>query len=141
MKRLTTKTMVAAAFVVLAAGSASAQTLKAEIPFAFRVGNAVMAPGAYHVNLSATGHERYLIFRNADTHASAIAQFQAVDVSKDWKASGNAAVRFECGGPNCSLRGMWTGFGETAYDFGSPKHKAEGDMRVAEIGLSAVKAD
>ena len=141
MKRLTIS-MVAAAIVVLAAGSASAQTLKAEIPFAFRVGNAMMAPGSYQVQLSATGHEHFLVFRNSDTRASAAAQFQAGDVPKAWKARGTATIAFECSGARCSLLNMWTGSGNTmGYDFHSPAHRPGGETRMTEIRMSVVKAD
>jgi hypothetical protein len=42
-------TWMVAATLVVAAGTASAQTLTAEIPFAFRTGSAMMAPGTYTV--------------------------------------------------------------------------------------------
>ena len=40
MKRLTTNLMIAAAAIAAVAGSASAQTLKADIPFTFHIGAA-----------------------------------------------------------------------------------------------------
>ena len=49
MKQLTTNLM-AAAVVALAAGSASAQTLKADIPFTFHVAGVVMTPGPYEIS-------------------------------------------------------------------------------------------
>ncbi len=54
MKKLTTKLMIAAAALVVAAGAASAQTMKAEIPFAFRAGDKVMAAGTYRVETLST---------------------------------------------------------------------------------------
>src|ERR1019366_1957819 len=50
MKELTTKLMIAAAALMIAAGAASAQAMKVEIPFEFRAGNHVMAPGTYSVD-------------------------------------------------------------------------------------------
>ena len=50
MKRYTMNMTLAVAALTLAAGTVSAQTMKAEIPFAFHVGNKVMQPGEYHVS-------------------------------------------------------------------------------------------
>ncbi len=50
MKKLTTKFMIATAALVVAAGAASAQIMTASIPFEFRAGNRVMAPGTYRVD-------------------------------------------------------------------------------------------
>src|SRR5271169_4577719 len=50
MTNFTMKMMVAAATVVVAAGTASAQNLKADIPFTFRAGGKVMAAGTYRVS-------------------------------------------------------------------------------------------
>src|SRR5258708_35623931 len=49
MTNFTTRMMIAAATLVVAAGGASAQTLKAEIPFTFRAGGVVMEAGKYTV--------------------------------------------------------------------------------------------
>src|SRR5579872_3601198 len=49
MTNFKTRMIVAAATVLAAAGTASAQTLKVEIPFPFRVGSKVMAAGTYSV--------------------------------------------------------------------------------------------
>ena len=45
MKNFTMNMTLAVAALTLAAGTASAQTVKAEIPFAFRVGGQIMQPG------------------------------------------------------------------------------------------------
>ena len=50
MKTTTTKLTIAAAFLALATGIASAQTLKADIPFAFRAGAKMMPAGEYTVD-------------------------------------------------------------------------------------------
>ena len=51
MKRFTICTTTAAAVLMVTAGVASAQQslMKAEVPFAFSVGNKVMDPGTIHV--------------------------------------------------------------------------------------------
>src|ERR1035437_2684678 len=52
MKRLTKYMAAAAAVLMMTAGVVSAQSLmKAEVPFAFSVGNKVVEPGTYQVGL------------------------------------------------------------------------------------------
>jgi hypothetical protein len=142
MKRLTTNLMIAAAAIAAVAGSASAQTLKADIPFTFQVGDAVMAPGTYYVIASQNAGSRHLVFRNADTKASALAQYSMGDVSKAWKSRGTPLVRFECSGARCAIREMWTSPDNvSSYRFRGPKLAADGDTRMATIPLTIVKAD
>jgi len=141
MKRFMTKWMLSAAVTVLAAGSASAQILKAEIPFTFQVGDAVMAPGSYLVILSQNAGERHLVWRNVGTRESALAQYSPEDVTKAWKVRGTPLVRFECSGARCALRELWAGFDMPAYRFRSPSLGRPGELRSAVIALSLVKAD
>ena len=49
MKSMTTNLMIAAAALAITSGVASAQQYHADIPFAFRAGNATLAPGRYAV--------------------------------------------------------------------------------------------
>src|SRR5690242_5528593 len=65
-------TILAAATLVFA-GAASAQTLTAEIPFAFRVNGALLAPGAYHfvATSNAGGYTTYAV-RNVDSRQSVL---------------------------------------------------------------------
>ena len=140
MKHLTISITMAAA-VVLAAGSASAQTLKAEIPFTFQVGDAVMSPGTYNVSLPQNSASRHLVLRNAETKASVLAQYSPDDASKAWKARGTPVVRFVCSGARCVLSEMWAGYDAPAYIFRAPKIARDGDMRIADIGMSVIKAD
>src|SRR6185503_8946918 len=52
MKRTTTYVATAAAALIITAGTASAQSLmKAEVPFAFNVGNKVVEPGTYRIGI------------------------------------------------------------------------------------------
>ena len=141
MKRFTRNSLFAAAAVVFAAGSASAQTLKADIPFTFEVGDAVMAPGTYFVIAAQNAGSRHLVFRNADTKASALAQYSMGDVSKAWKSRGTPLVRFECSGARCALRELWAGYDMPAFNFRGPRLGSEGETRMAIVGMSVVKAD
>ena len=141
MKRFTMKSMLAAAALALAAGCASAQTMTADIPFTFQVGDAVMGPGTYYVIASQNTGSRHLVFRNADTKASALAQYSMGDVSKAWKSRGTPLVRFECAGARCALRELWAGYDMPAYNFRGPRLGREGETRMAVIGMSVIKSD
>ena len=138
MKQLTINLMAAAA-VALAAGSASAQSLKADIPFTFHASGAVMTPGTYNVLRS--GGSKYVILRNVDTKQSVIAVYDMTDPSKELKARGKPGIQFECSGARCSLREIWTASGSPAYGFRVPKSDSDGDRHMAFIPLSATKAE
>lgn len=140
MTHLTINTILAAA-AVFAAGSASAQTLKADIPFTFQVAGATLAPGTYHVATAQNPTSRYVIIRNAETHASVLARYMSSDVSKGAKSHETATIQFECSGARCALREVWTGSDSLSYHFDGPKLGRDGDTRIAAIRLTAVKAD
>jgi len=104
MKKLTTKVMIATAALVVAAGVASAQTMTAQIPFEFRAGNQVMAPGTYQVdNLNTqTGIPIYRLL-DVNSHRSIALLAQArVDPEKGW-AAGNPKLLFACTSGSCVL--------------------------------------
>jgi hypothetical protein len=140
MKRLTIQSMFAAALVVLAAGSASAQTLKADIPFPFAVGSSMMTAGTYHVRVDPSGLGRFVIFQNAATKKSAIVTVSAATAPNDWRTRGDAVVQFQAADGRYVLRQMWPGVDNRAYDFQAPK-STHGDARTAEIRMSVIKAD
>jgi len=91
MKKLTTRVMIATAALVVAASAASAQTrtaMTAQIPFEFRAGNQVMAPGTYQVESLST-QSGAPIFRllEVQSHRSRVIVPQAkADPQQGWKA-------------------------------------------------------
>jgi hypothetical protein len=119
MTNFTKNLMVAAAALVVAAGVASAQTLKADIPFAFQVGNKALAAGTYTVDQPTAGSEVYRV-RNEKDGAIVLARTRQ-DPSKDWKAEGTPKMAFRCGAARCALVGLWDGTGRPAYTFAAPK--------------------
>ena len=141
MKRSTTKLMIAAAALVVAAGSASAQVLQADIPFTFQVRGVVMAPGTYRVAVDQAAASRRVLIRNMDSHKSVMALAGDGDVSKDWKVRGTPSIRFLCAGARCTLQEMWTGYDGPALTFRTPKPEFNGESRIAEIVMTRVKAD
>ena len=141
MKRLTTHLVIAAAALTAVAASAPAQTLKAEVPFSFRAGKALMQPGAYDVQiLRAAGNTQFLI-RNKDTkQAVFILPMLEPDAPKAWKADGKARLSFECAESQCALRELWTGI-NTAYYMPGPRVESDGHARVTEVILTKTNVE
>jgi hypothetical protein len=140
MKQLTTISM-AAAVVALAASSASAQALKADIPFTFQVSGTTMSAGTYVVMSPSNSGSKYVLLRNTDTKKSVMAMYTPTDPAKELKARGTAGIQFECAGPQCALRQIWSDSGSPAYGFRGPKLGSDGDRHMAFIPLTNVKAD
>ena len=142
MKKLTTKLMIATVALVVAAGVASAQTLNASIPFEFRAGSQVMAPGTYQVDRLSV-HSGAPIFRllNADAHRS-IAVFPQVpvDLEKGW-VEGQGKLVFACTSGSCALAELYAGSGSQAYKFRSPKLGKDEEASLRVIPLQRNKGE
>jgi hypothetical protein len=142
MKRFTTNLMIAAAAIAAVAGSASAQTLKADIPFTFHAGTGVMSPGTYDLRMNHTSASSILVLQNRETGKSAmVAQFTASDAPKEWRANRAARLAFECAGSRCVLRSVWQGGDASAYNLRGPKFGPNEEVHTAEIRMTSVKAD
>ena len=141
MKKLTTKLMIAATVLVAASGAASAQsqpTMTAQIPFEFRVGNHIMAPGTYQVDKLDTG-----IFRLLDVHLRrpiVVLPQARVDPRKG-SALGSPNLEFACAGGRCALAELWDGsHGGQAYKFRLPE-MGKDDIHLAVIPLQRDKGE
>jgi hypothetical protein len=136
MKNLTKNMTIAAAALIVAAGMAQAQTLKAEVPFSFRVGNTAMPAGEYRVEAALTqGGTPVFFLVNPDAHRSVLTMAYVRD---SVPASGDPKLTFECAGAHCSLVQMSSGQGET-YGFSHPSLGREESTRVAVIRAILVK--
>jgi hypothetical protein len=141
MKRLTIHSMFAAAALVAVAGCASAQSMKAEIPFAFRAGAALMQAGTYDVDAQVGMASTMFRLHNRDSNQTVVLFRQGTrDVAKAWAAAGHPTVAFRCAGANCALAEVWAG-GESSSLFTTPKSKSGDPVRVAEVRMTSVKAD
>lgn len=144
MTRLTksmTKSMTTAAAVLLvSAGIASAQsTMKADVPFAFTVGNKVMEPGTIRVRL-VSENSLALIVNNQATHESYVALPKSVgEAPKDWVESGLAKLGFDCSEGTCVLARVWRGTGY-AYELHGPRTR-HGEVHLTEIAMKPDKGD
>jgi hypothetical protein len=123
MTNFTTRMMIAAATLVVAAGSASAQSMKAEIPFAFRAGGVVMPAGTYRVQTDnhLGGHPYFLIGSVDGGRSVMLVGTVPHDPKKAWAAAGEAVLSFECGVSRCALSEVWNGPDKAAYAVPRPK--------------------
>jgi hypothetical protein len=133
MTNFTKNFLVAAAALAVAAGGASAQSLKADIPFAFQVHGKVMPAGTYRVD-QITAADVYR-FRN-DHSGQAVLVLPATkhDARKEWKAEGSAKLAFECGPASCALTELWDGTARPSYTFHRPKNVDMG-TRIAIVNM------
>ncbi len=139
MTNLTNKIMMAVAALALA-GVASAQSLRADIPFAFQVGDKLMAPGPYLVYVNnSSGTELFRLYNVEEKQgALTLADFKQ-DPAKEWKADGKPRLAFECAS-RCALSEIWTGSGsQISYRMHTPKTHEE--VRVAVVIAQPAKAD
>ena len=141
MTNFTKNLMVAAATLVVAAGAASAQTMKADIPFAFRANGKVMTAGIYLVDLKqgTTGVQTLYLY-NYGGHEALLTQARVPhDAPNAWREAGNAVLSFQCGEKICSLTGVWAGQDGPAYNISAPK--ADEPTHMALINLLPEKGD
>ncbi len=139
MKNLTSKMMMAVATLALA-GAASAQTLKADIPFAFQVGSKVMAPGSYLVSRNAgDGIEIFRLYNVGDKNSALSIPDVKHDPAKDWNADGKPRLAFECGS-RCFLAEIYPGASSVSYKISHPKPRGE-ETRMAVVVAQSGKAD
>jgi hypothetical protein len=121
MTNFTTRMMIAAATLVVAAGSASAQNLKADIPFTFRAGGVVMAAGKYEVIADQKNGQMYRLYSEQEHRSILLLAGVSHDPAKAWVASGEPVLSFECSSSRCALSGIWSGSATPAYSI--PHHK------------------
>jgi len=137
MKSLTNKLMVAAAAIAAVAGVASAQSMRAEVPFSFRVAGTVMPAGSYVVSggYNQTGIPIFRLL-NMGAHGSVLVKpLVQHDGGKQYT---EAKLVFRCGTGKCALAQIWTGSGIGAFDLHTPKSSRE---EAALITIAATKGD
>src|SRR5437870_5034837 len=126
MKNLTMQTMVAAAALVVAGGVASAQSMKAEVPFRFQAAGAWMEPGTYTIH-HISGSSATTIYRigNLDT-PGVVAAVPQYTMDRTTVNVDQGKLVFECVAGQCALVQLWDSSRGFAYSFNRPKRsKAE----------------
>jgi hypothetical protein len=142
MKKLTTRLMIAATALVAAAGAASAQKMKVEIPFEFRAGNHVMAPGTYWVDdlRIVTNTPVFRLWNVNSGESTALLPQAPVDPQKGW-AEGKGEMVFACTSGSCALAQVWFASDSQAYSFRGPKLGKDVTAVLREIPIQAGKGD
>jgi len=139
MKSMMTRWMIAAAAMAAVAGSAAAQTYKAEIPLSFQVGSKIMQPGEYRIYMHGNSDSAAFTLYNVDTKTvEGLVALRSGQVDKAWQ-QGVPVLVFECTGSDCLLRQIWNG-DSRAFQFPRPRGRS-GEARIAVVALTAVKAD
>ncbi len=143
MKNFTMLSMVAVAALAVTAGSASAQTLKAEIPMAFSAGGRQMTAGAYDVTveLGASGHEILMVRNRATARMAMLSPFHGSDAPEAWREGGTPRITFECLDGKCTLRAVWNGQDAYLYELPAPKLRQADKERVAVVTIGLTRAD
>jgi len=142
MKNLTTKLMITAAALVAAANVASAQTMEAKIPFAFRADGTVLAAGTYRVTVQHAMSGPVVIIEGAKPGQHLISLAVPNGEAKEaWKSAGDAVLSFRCGVSRCVLTDMWIGAGAPTYKLPTPSLGKDEPVHTAEIPMHMVKGD
>lgn len=125
MKHLTAKMTVAAAAFVVAGGVASAQVMKAEIPFRFQTAGVWLEPGTYSIDLI-SGSSATTIYRigNLDT-SGALAAVPRFTLDRNNGNSNGGKLMFECVAGQCALVQLWDGSRGVTYSFSRSKRFRE----------------
>jgi len=126
MTNFTTKLMIAAATSLVAAGTvttASAQSMKAEIPFTFRVSNKVMSAGSYRVEETrgALGYGPFHIASADGSSHAVVLPAGGKDPDKKWVDNGKAVLAFDCSSGTCRLAALYNPVHGPEYTFPGAK--------------------
>jgi hypothetical protein len=126
-----------AAAVVIAAGTASAQNLHANVPFSFTVSSQPMAAGYYTVAREVS-HGGAVMFRLSDAKA----RHNAMVRSESAKPDGSAAPRllFECGSNGCALAGIAASGDGMARTVQVPRNARDTEARRVAVLLTSGSA-
>jgi len=121
MTRTTINLFFATAVLAVATSAATAQTLRADIPFSFRLGNELYPAGTYQVTVRDANTRIFLL--NFESRRTGVAiPLASGDASRQWRDNGSPVMAFECGVGRCQLTRMWTGeTGSPALNLARPK--------------------
>src|SRR5262249_13775747 len=126
-----------ASVVAMSAGAVSAQTLKANVPFEFRVAGSTMPSGRYEVQAAKTkgGTGMYLIRHEASFKTVAVIVQNPLIPAEDPQSK----LVFQCAAADCALSQIWAG--PSAGQLRVPKAKRELEARQVSITLTSASAE
>ena len=131
MKNLTSKLMAAALALTGVVSVASAQQLKSEIPFPFRVSGTLMPAGTYEIGESRAGGGPIFQMLNTDVHRPVLV-LPSASISSGNHFTDTKLV-FRCGGSGCALAEIWTGKAWGAYSVRTPKEDARAELSMRTV--------
>ena len=142
MKNMTMRWTIVAAALAVAAGSAAAQTYKADIPMAFRVGGRALQAGTYEFAVNYAAGSPFVQVRNMATlDAVLVMPLAGHDAPIAWRKIGNPVVSFDCA-RTCTLKELWTARDVTTVKFPMLKlPKSESQRAASEVTFALVKTD
>lgn len=142
MKRLTMNFLLAAAAVTAGAVSASAQSMKAEVPFSFHAGSKLMPAGAYTVQMEYSAGSPRVALHNVDSGKAMFLPVAFVgEPARAWKDTEKARIQFDCAESRCVVRQVWPGSASVSYHIAGPNFGRHEAVRTTEIGLTRVTGD
>jgi hypothetical protein len=140
MKNFTLKSLIAVASMTVAAGIASAQALKVEIPFSFRAGETLMAPGTYRVIANSSAlHTPAIQIRRQDEGGGIMMLANARDAETQWRTAGVPKVQFNCLDGRCTLARVYDGTSRDAMELRRSRRALQENAGVTVITLAAVR--
>jgi hypothetical protein len=114
MKSFTNRLAAFAASAVVLGSMAYGQTMKAEIPFAFRTANASLPAGNYIIDrVPGTGITNTLRLYNTELRRSVVAVSAPLNMYRG--AAERPSMVFACGDRGCTLREIKTSNGSYSY--------------------------
>jgi hypothetical protein len=137
MKNLTSNLMVAALALTGVATLASAQQLKTEIPFEFRVAGTLMPAGGYHLYESKISARPIFQLRNTDVNLP-VMFMPEVNIGPLNRATDTKLV-FQCGASGCALAQIWTGSAWGAYSIRTPKEVERAAVTTRTVNLERTR--
>jgi len=135
MKRTAWTLTFAAAAIAMAATTASAQTLKAEVPFPFNVSGARMQAGSYSVKWNS--NPQMIEIYGVDTHRGALAMPQSADRPVGAR-NVDAVLTFACTEGHCVLASVRDN-AANVYNF--PAGKKTSETHIATVILKSDRTE
>jgi len=137
MKNLTSNLMVAALALTGVASLASAQQLKSEIPFSFRVSGTLMPAGTYHISESKTSARPVFQLLNTDSNSTALV-LPEQNIGPMNRATDTKLV-FQCGASGCALAQIWTGSAWGAYSIHTSKEVERAALTMRTVNVERTR--
>ena len=135
MKSALTQLSIAMALVAIAMPFAKAQSLRADVPFAFRAAGQTLPAGAYRVELAGRFSEVVVLTAEDGSRAVVLLPTGGTSLGRATISTGEPKLTFECGNGRCALIQLWTGSGAQALTFPQPRTPMEARPILAEVRL------